>query len=50
MMGQAAATAAAQSLRTGQPADDLDTEALVHALREAGAYLPQTAHSKAMTR
>ena len=50
MMGQAAGTAAAQSLATGQPAADLDTEALVGTLRAAGAYLPQTALSRAMTR
>lgn len=50
MMGQAAATAAVQSLRTGQPADDLDTETLVQSLRDAGAHLPQAALSRAMTR
>jgi len=50
MMGQAAGTAAVQSLRSGQPADDLDTEALVHTLRAAGAYLPQAALSRSMTR
>ena len=50
MMGQAAGTAAVQSLRTGQPACDLDTEALVLTLREQGAYLPQTALSARMTR
>ncbi|WP_295526034.1 FAD-dependent oxidoreductase [uncultured Pseudacidovorax sp.] len=50
MMGQAAATAAAQSLQTGQPACDLDTEDLVTRLRAAGAYLPQTTLSRHMTR
>lgn len=50
MMGQAAATAAKQSLETGQPACDLDTEALVLRLRDAGCYLPQTELSKTMTR
>ena len=50
MMGQAAATAACQSIKTGQPACDLDTEQLVTTLREAGAYLPQTQLSKTMTR
>lgn len=50
MMGQAAATAAVQSFRTGQPACDLDTEALVHTLRSAGAYLPQAHLAKEMTR
>ena len=50
MMGQAAATAAVQSIRTGQPACDLDTEVLVETLRAAGAYLPQSTLSKTMTR
>jgi len=50
MMGQAAGTAAAQCLRTGQTACDLDTEALILALRQAGAYLPQSKLSKRMTR
>ncbi|MBN2024261.1 MAG: FAD-dependent oxidoreductase [Pirellulales bacterium] len=50
MMGQAAGTAAVQSLRAGQRANDLDTEALVLALRKAGAKLPQAALSKTMTR
>jgi hypothetical protein len=50
MMGQAAGTAAAQCLRTGQTACDLDTETLIVALRQAGAYLPQSQLSKQMTR
>lgn len=50
MMGQAAGTAAVQSLRTGQPANDLDTEQLVLTLRENGANLPQENLSKNMTR
>lgn len=50
MMGQAAGTAAVRSLRTGQPANDLDTEQLVKSLREAGAILPQKSLSKKMTR
>lgn len=50
MMGQASATAAVQSIRTGQPACDLDTEQLVTTLRAAGAYLPQKELSKTMTR
>jgi len=50
MMGQAVGTAAVQSIRTGQPADDLDTEALITTLREAGAYLPQKSVNKNMTR
>jgi hypothetical protein len=50
MMGQAAGTAAVQSIKTGQPACELDTETLVTTLREAGAYLPQETLSKKMTR
>jgi ribulose 1,5-bisphosphate synthetase/thiazole synthase len=50
MMGQAAGTAAAQSIATGQPANDLDTAALVEALRRNGAYLPQQQLARAMTR
>lgn len=50
MMGQAAATAAVQSIRTGQPACDLDTEALVTTLRENGAFLPQRELRREMTR
>jgi len=49
-MGQAAATAAVQAIRTGEPACDLDTEQLVLNLRAAGAYLPQPKLSKTMTR
>jgi hypothetical protein len=50
MMGQAVGTAAAQSVRTGQPANDLDTVALVETLRQAGAFLPQPSLSRQMTR
>jgi hypothetical protein len=50
MMGQAAATAAVQSIRTGEPGCDLDTEVLVESLRAAGSYLPQPTLSKTMTR
>ena len=50
MMGQAAGTAAVQSIHTGQPACDLDTAALIEKLREAGAYLPQKTLSTTMTR
>jgi len=50
MMGQAAATAAVQSIHTGQPACDLDTEQLVITLRAVGAYLPQPELSRTMTR
>jgi ribulose 1,5-bisphosphate synthetase/thiazole synthase len=50
MMGQAVGTAAAQSIATGQPANDLDTGALVATLRERGAYLPQAELGRSMTR
>jgi hypothetical protein len=50
MMGQAAGTAAVQSIRSGQPANELDTEQLVQTLRQAGAYLPQKDLSRKMTR
>jgi hypothetical protein len=50
MMGQAAAAAAVQSIRTGEPACDLDTAQLVIALRANGAYLPQKELSRTMTR
>jgi len=50
MMGQAAGTAAVQSVRTGQPANELDTKQLVKSLQEAGAILPQEKLSKKMTR
>jgi hypothetical protein len=50
MMGQAAGTAAVQSIRTGRPANDLNTEELVKTLREAGANLPQKTLSPRMTR
>jgi len=50
LMGQASATAAVQSMRTGQPACDLDTWDLVESLRAAGSYLPQTELSRTMTR
>ena len=50
MMGQAAGTAAVQSLRTGQQADNLNTKTLIETLRKAGAYLPQKETSKTMTR
>ncbi len=50
MMGEAAGTAAVQSIKTGQPACDLNTESLVATLREAGGYLPQNTLSARMTR
>jgi hypothetical protein len=49
-LGQAAGSAAVQSIRTGQPANELDTAELVTTLRKAGAYLPQLHTTKAMTR
>ena len=50
MMGQAVGTAAVQSIKTGQPANDLDTQQLITTLREWDAYLPQDSLSKKMTR
>ena len=50
MMGQAAGTAAVQSIRTSRPGNDLDTQQLVQTLRKAGAYLPQKQTRKTMTR
>ncbi len=50
MMGQAVGTASVQSIATGQPACDLDTQELVETLRKAGAYLPQEKLSRQMTR
>jgi len=41
MMGQAAGTAAVQSIRTTRPAFGIDTEELVRTLRQQGAYLPE---------
>lgn len=50
MMGQAAGTAVAQNLRTGQPACDLNPRTLVETLRKVGAFLPQRELSDHMTR
>ena len=50
MMGQAVGTAAVQSIKTGQPACDLNTETLITTLRREGAYLPQKKLSYKMTR
>ena len=50
MMGQAAGTAAWQSIRTGKPAAEIDTEVLVQSLRKQDANLPQEKLSKTMTR
>ena len=41
MMGQAAGTAAVQSIRTHRPAFSIETKELVRTLRQQGAYLPQ---------
>lgn len=50
MMGQAVGTAVVQSIKTGQPACDLNTKTLVETLRIEGANLPQKELSKEMTR
>jgi len=50
MMGQAAGTAVAQCLRTGQTACELDTAKLIETLRQQGVYLPQSELRKTMTR
>jgi len=50
MMGQAAGTAAVQSIRRNQPACALDTEELVTTLRQHGATLPQSELCPEMTR
>ncbi|MBN8525556.1 MAG: FAD-dependent oxidoreductase [Planctomycetes bacterium] len=50
MMGQAAGSAAVQSVRSGQTACGLDTAALVSSLRDQGAHLPQTALATTATR
>ena len=50
ILGQAAGTAAVQSIKTGQPANKIDTSLLVRTLRENGAFLPQKELSKKMTR
>jgi len=50
MMGQAAGTAAVQSIATGQTACDLDTQTLVESLRDQNAFLPQKTLSPTMTR
>ena len=50
MMGQAAGTAAVQSIRTRRSAAEIDTAQLVATLRENGAYLPQDNLSPLMTR
>ena len=50
MMGQAAGTAAWQSVESGKSAADIDTTVLVETLRKQGANLPQEELSKTMTR
>jgi hypothetical protein len=50
MLGEAAGVAAVQSIRTGQPACDLDTKQLITTLRKGGSKLPQTELAKQMTR
>lgn len=50
MMGQAAGTAAVQSIKRNQTADSLDTKELVEVLRENGAFLPQKELSTTITR
>jgi len=50
LMGQAAGTAAVQSIRSGRTACDLDTEQLVLSLRKQNAVLEQPKLSKTMTR
>jgi len=50
MMGQAAGTAAAQSIRLKQPACALDTAELVTTLRKDNAFLPQKELASKMTR
>ncbi len=49
MMGQAAGTAAVQSLKSGLPAAAIDTEELIGTLRTQGANLPQKNLSKTLT-
>jgi len=46
MMGQAVGTAAVQSIKTGQPVNDLDTKELITTLRKWDANLPQNSLSK----
>lgn len=49
MMGQAAGTAAVQSLRTGKPSAEIDTALLIATLRDQGAFLPQNELSRTLT-
>lgn len=50
MMGQAAGTAAVQSVSSGLAADKIDICKLVETLRSRGAYLPQAKVSSEITR
>jgi hypothetical protein len=49
-LGQAAAMAALQSIRTKRAAGEIDMGELVTSLRKEGAYLPQTKTAGEMTR
>ncbi len=49
ILGQAAGTAAVQSIKTGQPANNIETEQLVKTLRNNGAFLPQEKLTSKMT-
>ena len=49
-MGQAAGTAAVQTMQYGETADNLNTERLVKTLREQNVFLPQDKLSPEMTR
>ena len=50
MMGQAAATAAVQSIKTGKAAAEINTRQLIETLRSQGANLPQEELKAEMTR
>ena len=43
-------TVAAQSIATGEPANDVDTRRLVQTLREPGAHQPQGPLARDLTR
>jgi ribulose 1,5-bisphosphate synthetase/thiazole synthase len=50
ILGQAAGTAAALSVKTGQTGNNINTEQLVKTLRDNGAFLPQKNLTSKMTR
>jgi hypothetical protein len=50
MMGQAVGTAIVQSIRTGEPACDLNVKMLIESLRKQNVHLPQKEMSDKMTR